>query len=178
LAEIILLLISADFLASEYCNGSKLKLALKRHKTKESRVIPVILRACDWQVLPIGRLKALPTNGEAITSWPNQDEAFTDVVKKLKQFIIELKNETTVNNLTSLVKPSDSLVTRRVPTNSSKSTKGLAGSNTVLPSSSKYQPINNKEKSKKYVKKSFSLMKLSKYILLMSLVLVGASCSL
>jgi tetratricopeptide (TPR) repeat protein len=172
-AEIILLLISSDFLDSEYRNGSELRLALERHKTKESRVIPVILRACNWQDLPIGKLKALPTDGKAITSWSNQDEAFTDVVKKLKQFIIEFKDATIVNDLTSPVKPSDSLAAKRVLTTSSKSTKSFANSNSVLPSSSKYQRSNNQKKSKKCAKKSLSLLKLSNYILPMSLALVG-----
>jgi hypothetical protein len=79
-ANIILLLISADFLASDYCYDIELDRALERHNSKEARVIPVILRSSDWQNSSFGKLAALPTGGKAITSWPNEDEAFTDVV--------------------------------------------------------------------------------------------------
>ena len=48
-AQIILLLISVDFLASEYCYGVEMRRALERHYTGEARVIPIILRPVDWQ---------------------------------------------------------------------------------------------------------------------------------
>jgi TIR domain len=86
-ADIILLLISADFLNSDDHYGIELKRALERHKSKEARVIPVILRAVDWQDSLFGKLLALPENGKAITSWDNEDEAFTDVAKGLRRFI-------------------------------------------------------------------------------------------
>jgi hypothetical protein len=86
-ADIILLLISADFLNSDYHYDIELKRALERHERQEARVIPVILRAVDWQGSPFGKLSPLPENGRAITSWGNEDEAFTDVVKGLRRFI-------------------------------------------------------------------------------------------
>jgi TIR domain len=61
-AQIILLLISADFLASDYCYGFELKRALERHESNEACVIPVILRSCDWQKTKFGKLAALPTD--------------------------------------------------------------------------------------------------------------------
>jgi hypothetical protein len=89
-AKIILLLISADFLASDYCNDVELKRALERHASKEARVIPVILRPSYWQRSSFGKLAALPKDGKAITSWQNEDEAFTDVVEGLCQAIDSL----------------------------------------------------------------------------------------
>jgi inactive STAND/TIR domain len=86
-ADIILLLISSDFLNSDYHYDIELKRALERHESKEARVIPVILRAVDWRGSPFGKLSVLPENGKAITSWDNEDEAFTDVVKGLRRFI-------------------------------------------------------------------------------------------
>jgi TIR domain/AAA ATPase domain len=86
-ADIILLLISSDFLNSDDHYGIELKHALERHESKEARVIPVILRAVDWQGSLFGKLLALPENGKAITSWDNEDEAFTDVAKGLRRFI-------------------------------------------------------------------------------------------
>jgi WD40 repeat protein len=86
-ANIILLLISPDFLASDYCYNIEMKRSLERHENNEATVIPIILRASDWNRSPIGKLAALPKDGRAITSWQNEDEAFTDVVIGLRRVI-------------------------------------------------------------------------------------------
>src|SRR5579871_6245703 len=78
-ARIILLLIRADFIVSDYCYIKEMKRALERHAKGEARVIPVILRACRWQRTPLGKLEALPGDGKPVASWSNQDEAFNDV---------------------------------------------------------------------------------------------------
>lgn len=83
-ADIILLLVSANFIASEYCFATEMKRAMERHKAGGARVIPVILRACDWHSAPFGKLNAVPTDGRPVTSWPNQDEAFTDIAKSIR----------------------------------------------------------------------------------------------
>ena len=75
-ARIILLLISSDFIASDYCYEIEMQRALERHEKREAVVIPVILRSCNWQDTPFGKLQALPKDGKAITSWPDRDEAF------------------------------------------------------------------------------------------------------
>jgi WD40 repeat protein len=91
-ANIILLLISSDFLDSDYCCDIELKRALERHERKEARVIPIILRAVDWHRSSFGRLNALPLEGKAITSWSNEDEAFTEIVRELRKALEELHN--------------------------------------------------------------------------------------
>lgn len=78
-ARLVLLLISADFIASEYCYEKKLNKAMERHHAKKAVVLPVIVRPCMWHELPFGKLQALPDNGLAITSWENVDEALTKV---------------------------------------------------------------------------------------------------
>ncbi|MCW3640635.1 MULTISPECIES: toll/interleukin-1 receptor domain-containing protein [Burkholderia cepacia complex] len=83
-ADIILLLVSANFIASEYCFATEMKRAMERHKAGEARVIPVILRACDWHSAPFGKLNAVPTDGRPVTSWPNQDEAFANIAKSIR----------------------------------------------------------------------------------------------
>lgn len=83
-ADIILLLISPDFLASPYCWGVEVKRAIERHEAKSARVIPVILRACDWQSAPFGKLLAAPRDGKPIKSWPDRDEAFYDVARQIR----------------------------------------------------------------------------------------------
>lgn len=78
-AEIILLLVSPDFLHSEFCNEVELRRAMERHAAGEACVIPIILRPCYWQDEAFAALQALPKNAEPITSWSDQDKAFLDV---------------------------------------------------------------------------------------------------
>ena len=78
-AQIILLLVSASFLASDYCYDVETKRAIERHYRGEAKVIPVILRKCDWHQAPFGKFQSLPRDGKAVTSWSNRDEAWTDV---------------------------------------------------------------------------------------------------
>ncbi len=83
-ADIILLLISPDFLASDYCHDIEMQRALERHSQGSARVIPVILKPCDWQHSPFSSLLAAPTDGKPITRWPDEDEAFLDVVSQIR----------------------------------------------------------------------------------------------
>jgi len=83
--EIILLLVSADFLASDYCYDIEMKRAMERHQAGDAIVIPVILRACDWHHAPFGKLNATPHDGKPITQWPDIDEAFLQVAKAVRQ---------------------------------------------------------------------------------------------
>src|SRR6266702_3987265 len=69
-SQVILLLISPDFMDSEYCYGVEMKHAMGRHERGEACVIPIILRPVYWQGAPFGKLQALPTDARYITS-PN-----------------------------------------------------------------------------------------------------------
>ncbi|CAM2139630.1 TIR domain-containing protein [Pararobbsia alpina] len=86
-ADVILLLVSANFIASEYCYSREMSRAIERNVSGEARVIPVILRACDWHTAPFGKLLALPTDARPVTSWPNQDEAFADVARAIRKAV-------------------------------------------------------------------------------------------
>jgi hypothetical protein len=88
--DIIVLLVSPAFINSNYCFDIELKRAMERHGAGEAVVIPVILRPCDWQTAPFGNLMAVPRDGRAITKWPNQDEAFLDVVVAIRKVAKEL----------------------------------------------------------------------------------------
>jgi len=66
-ADVILLLVSPDFMASDYCYDIEVKRALERHDAGEARVIPVILRPVDWHEAPFGKLKPLLTDGKPIS---------------------------------------------------------------------------------------------------------------
>ncbi len=88
-AHIILLLVSPDFMDSDYCYGKEMQQAMERHKCGEAIVIPVILRPVYWQGAPFSKLQALPTDGKPIKSWHDEDEAFYDVVKGILEKIKE-----------------------------------------------------------------------------------------
>lgn len=92
-ARIILLLISADFLASEYCNDAELKTALQRHEQGAGSVIPIILRPCDWQNSPFADLQPLPVGGQPIEAWEQTDEAYQNIVNGIKASIRRLNGE-------------------------------------------------------------------------------------
>jgi TIR domain len=83
-SQIILLLISANFLASNYCYEKEMQRAIERHNNGTSVVIPVILHPCDWQTAPFGKLRATPTDGVPISKYPNQHEAFAIVAKDIR----------------------------------------------------------------------------------------------
>lgn len=84
-ADLVLLLVSADFIASEYCYAKELEKALERHNAKKATVIPVILRHCLWNELPFGKLQALPNGAKPVTSWENQDEALMTVAQGVRE---------------------------------------------------------------------------------------------
>jgi tetratricopeptide (TPR) repeat protein len=88
-AQIILLLISPDFFASDYCYGVEMTRAMERHANGEARVIPILLRPVAIKDAPFSHLKMLPSNNIPITStsWPNKDEAFLDVEQGIRTVV-------------------------------------------------------------------------------------------
>ncbi|HTI14803.1 MAG TPA: toll/interleukin-1 receptor domain-containing protein [Dictyobacter sp.] len=95
-AQIILFLVSPDFLASDYCWGVEVQEALKRHEAGEVRVIPILLESCDWQQTPFATLQILPSNARAVTMWDNRNAALTDIAQGIRRVVEEL-NGTTVS---------------------------------------------------------------------------------
>jgi predicted alpha/beta hydrolase family esterase len=90
-ASVILLLISADFITSDYCWDVEVRRAMERHEAKEARVIPVILRSTDdWENAPFGKLKPLPTDGKPVSAWGNRDKAFCSVAQGIREAVKEL----------------------------------------------------------------------------------------
>ncbi|MFK8186398.1 MAG: GUN4 domain-containing protein [Phormidesmis sp.] len=83
-AQIILLLVSSDFIGSRYCREVEIKRAMARHEAGEARVIPIILRKCFWHVTPFGKLQALPKNGTPVMdagTWATWDDAFYSITE-------------------------------------------------------------------------------------------------
>jgi hypothetical protein len=115
-AWVILLLISSDFLASDYRYGVEMKSAMARHKTGRARVIPILLRPVDWKEAPFTHLQMLPTDARAITTWSNQDEAFADVAAGIRQTIQDLFLLSVIRYIIeSLPSPSESVSRTGLP---------------------------------------------------------------
>ncbi len=107
-AQIILLLVSPDFMASEYCYSNEMKRSVERHERGEASVIPVILRPVFWQEAPFGKLQALPTNAKPVIdpSWHSPDEAFFDVAQGIHKVIQEIEK---LNQIRKISDTSDKL---------------------------------------------------------------------
>jgi formylglycine-generating enzyme required for sulfatase activity len=83
-ADVILLLISPAFIHSDYCSSVELTQAMEQHEAGTACVIPIILRACDWENEPFAKLQAYPKNAKPVTSSENRDEAFLDIVRGVR----------------------------------------------------------------------------------------------
>ncbi|MBD2057996.1 toll/interleukin-1 receptor domain-containing protein [Oculatella sp. FACHB-28] len=89
-ADIILLLISSDFIASRYCWDIEIKRAMELHDSGNACVIPVILRSADWTNAPFSKLQAVPKNAQPVTSFPDRDAAFQFVTQQIRQVVADL----------------------------------------------------------------------------------------
>jgi internalin A len=92
-ADIILLLVSSDFIASDYCYEKEMGRALERHTQGEARVVPVIVRDINWRNAPFARLQALPKGGRAVTLWENKDTAWRDVSEGIERVVEEMRKK-------------------------------------------------------------------------------------
>ncbi|UWR38632.1 toll/interleukin-1 receptor domain-containing protein [Sulfitobacter sp. W074] len=87
-ADLFLLIVSPDFIASDYCVEREMKRALERHAAGNARVVPIIVEECDWKAMgDLRQLKAVPTDGKAISEWANPNTAYLNVVQELRRII-------------------------------------------------------------------------------------------
>jgi internalin A len=86
-ADIIFLLLSQDFLATDYIWDEEIKEAMRRHEAREARVVPILLRPCDWKGMPFEKLQGLPRKGRYIASAPNADELWLEVAQGVRAVI-------------------------------------------------------------------------------------------
>lgn len=89
-AQIIVLLISPDYLTPGDYHSVEWDQAMDRHELDKTWVIPVILRSCVWEQLPFSKLQVLPTNKTAVTLWSDVDEALSAVTRGVKEVAEEL----------------------------------------------------------------------------------------
>jgi hypothetical protein len=91
-SDIILLLISPDFVASDYCYNIELAYALSAHKRGLAVAIPIFVRPVDWSTAPFSMLQGLPRDGRPISDWKDPDEPFVLIVKELRRVIDALQS--------------------------------------------------------------------------------------
>lgn len=134
-ADIVLLLLSADFIASDYCFGIEMKRALERHERREAVVVPVLLRPCDFNTAPFGRLKAIPTDARPVVKWPNRDDAFLDIVRHLRALLKRPAAQSRASSHQPAAAPSHmrSPEARSAATDSAPSRPATRSSNLFLP---------------------------------------------
>ncbi|MEI9951651.1 MAG: toll/interleukin-1 receptor domain-containing protein [Pseudomonadota bacterium] len=90
-ADIVLLLVSADFIASDYCYEKELAWALTRHAHGEAGVIPIIVAPVDFGKTPFAKLQALPRDAKPVSTWDRPEEAWLDVAKGLRRVVEALR---------------------------------------------------------------------------------------
>lgn len=86
-ADIVLFLVSSDFLSSPYCYDVEVARAMERQQAGECAVLPVILRPCDWHSAPFGRLLAAPRDALAVSRWGDRDEAMLDIARSVRRTV-------------------------------------------------------------------------------------------
>lgn len=89
-SDIILLLVSPDFINSDYCYGKEMRRAIERHQEQKARVVPILVRSVYWQDTPFSRLQALPTDAKPVNRWNDRDEAFEDVTRGIYSVVRNL----------------------------------------------------------------------------------------
>jgi hypothetical protein len=87
-SKIVLLLVSLNFLASDYCYDKELTRAMEMHENGDALVVPVIVKPCDWQHTPFASLQAIPRDGKPLTTWSNRDEGLLSITTELRKAII------------------------------------------------------------------------------------------
>lgn len=90
-ASLILLLVSPDFMASDYCYDVEMNCALLRHECREARVIPIILRKVMWDNAPFAKLQALPAEGRPAKDWGSLDDALDNVARGIRAAVESMR---------------------------------------------------------------------------------------
>jgi hypothetical protein len=84
IADVILLLISSDFLRSDFCQSIELRRAIERHETDRTLIIPILVRPCDIKGTVLEKFQCIPKGAKPVTEWANRDRAFVDIVERIR----------------------------------------------------------------------------------------------
>ena len=113
-ADLILLLVSPDFLASDYCWEKEMQFALDRHESGSAYVIPIFVRPGDWKQAPFAKVKGLPTDAKPVTIWDNKDLAWLDVARGIRETISRINSDQKRVRQQHLFQPLRNVLTRGV----------------------------------------------------------------
>ncbi|KPN71770.1 toll/interleukin-1 receptor domain-containing protein [Neisseria sp. 83E34] len=86
-SDIVLFLVSSDFLASDYCMNKEAQQAMQQHDSNQSVLIPIIIRSVDWHEENISRFQGLPKDGKAVNTWSDRDTAWLNVIEGIKKVL-------------------------------------------------------------------------------------------
>jgi len=122
-ADIIIFLVSPDFIASDYIHDIEIEKAIEKYKRGENVIIPIVIRTCDFGSLEIAKFQALPKGAKPVSTWADKDEVWSDVVNQLKlvvQNVAKKKADASINSQTQ----SNSTNSNNTANNSSNSSDG------------------------------------------------------
>jgi len=94
-SDVILLLVSAGFIASKYIWENELSEAIRRHDLNQTIVIPIFLKPCMFANMPFAKIQGLPQYAKPISTADNRDEAMASVVKGI-QLVLDRLMRTTI----------------------------------------------------------------------------------
>ena len=86
-SDIIIFMLSSDFLDSYYCYDIEMKKAIEREKRGECKIIPVIVRACMWDETPLKNFLAFPKDGKSIEQYERKDDAYLEIAKGVREIV-------------------------------------------------------------------------------------------
>ncbi|MEM0982225.1 MAG: toll/interleukin-1 receptor domain-containing protein [Cyanobacteria bacterium P01_H01_bin.58] len=94
-ADIILLLVTARFIGSDFCFSKEMTRALMHHEQKTARVVPIIISPCAWQQMPFAKLQVLPTDGKPVTEWSSHDAGYDNVIQGIARVVDKMQEPAT-----------------------------------------------------------------------------------
>jgi hypothetical protein len=106
--DIILFLISPDFLNSNYCYDVELMEGLRRADIDDARIFPIIVKPCLWKETPLSNFLCIPEDGKPVVSFDNEDDAWVSVALQLKRTITDLIETRSVLPVIDLVETVES----------------------------------------------------------------------
>lgn len=89
-ADIFLACASPDYIASEYCMDKELQAALEREENGKLVIVPVVFEPCEWRETALGKFKAVPKDGKAVSEHTNPNIALLDVASELRRLASQL----------------------------------------------------------------------------------------
>lgn len=94
-AELVLFLVSSDFIASDFIFDVEIKRILERKQDGKVNIIPIIIRPCDFESLSLCSFQTLPLNKIPVSVWKNKDEAWLEIIIQIKKVVQAIIDEKT-----------------------------------------------------------------------------------